>query len=201
MQRECKILKCLLLLEQLRITQEVMRREYLCNSFDSRKMDDDFDLATKRECSICMFDLHFSAIGCSYCPGKYTCLVHAKHLCSCGLNAKYLLFRHDINDLNSLVKALEGDPEAIKKWSEVKLGLTMISNVSREADDFSFPIPVSAPVEPVSSAAASPNLRSSAASEMEGPMVQETQEEPRREKVGASFSEGEVIIILSDDEV
>lgn len=197
MQSECKILKCLLFLGQLRITQEVMRREYLCNSFDSRKMEDDFDLTTKRECIICMFDLHFSAISCSCCPGKYTCLIHAKHLCSCGLNAKFLLFRHDINDLSSLVKALEGDLEAVKKWSEEKIGLTMSSN------DLTVPIAVSAPGEPVSSAAASPNMRSSADAQMERPMVQGTQEvEPRRENIGASSSPGrEVIIILSDDEV
>lgn len=184
---------------KLRITQEVARREYLCNSFDSRKMEDDFDLTTKRECSRCMFDLHLSAIGCLCCPGKYTCLVHAKHLCSCGLNAKCLLFRYDINELNSLVKALEGDIEAVKKWSVEKLGLTMSSNVSREADDITVPVAVSAPVEPVTSAAASPNLRSSAAVQMEGPLVQET-EVKLREHVGASSSEREVVIILSDDD-
>ncbi|KAL3531223.1 hypothetical protein ACH5RR_010545 [Cinchona calisaya] len=112
---------------KLRVKQEDVRREYLCRHLQSRKMDN-FGIQ-KRECSICRYDLHLSAIGCSCSPDRYACLLHAKNLCSCCWTARYLLFRYDINELNILVEALEGKLDAIYRWAKQKLGLRMNSDV------------------------------------------------------------------------
>ncbi|XP_030498614.2 putative lysine-specific demethylase JMJ16 [Cannabis sativa] len=92
-----------------RVLGEDIGRTFLCNSSQIRTMDKTFDATTKRECKICLYDLHFSAAGCPCSEDTYSCLNHAKQLCSsCSWTEKYFLFRHDISELNLLVEALEG---------------------------------------------------------------------------------------------
>ncbi|CAK9138001.1 unnamed protein product [Ilex paraguariensis] len=116
-----------------RVEMERVRREFLCNSSQALKMESSFDATNERECSVCLFDLHLSAVGCHYCsPDKYACLNHAKQLCSCSWGAKFFLFRYDINELTILVEALEGKLSAVYRWARLDLGLALSSYVSKE---------------------------------------------------------------------
>ncbi|KAK7284126.1 hypothetical protein RJT34_18865 [Clitoria ternatea] len=109
------------------IQSESLKRKFLCNSLTSQKMDADFDATCKRECSICLRDLHLSAVGCSCSDDKFACLNHAKHLCSCTWSNKILLYRYEISDLNVLCQALDGKLSAVYKWAKEYLGLTLNS--------------------------------------------------------------------------
>lgn len=82
---------------------------------------DEFDVATKRECSICLYDLYLSGAGCSCSPNRYSCLRHAKQFCSCAWGAKHFFFRYEITELNLLVEALEGNLKAIHSWAKRKV--------------------------------------------------------------------------------
>lgn len=116
-----------------RVEIEQVRRDFLCKSSQSLKMENGFDATSERECSVCFFDLHLSAAGCQYCsPDKYACLNHAKQLCSCSWGAKFFLFRYDITELNILVDALEGKLSAIYRWARLDLGLALSSFVSKD---------------------------------------------------------------------
>lgn len=113
---------------------EQVRRDFLCKSTQSLKMENGFDATSERECSVCFFDLHLSAAGCHHCsPDKYACLNHAKQLCSCSWGAKFFLFRYDITELNILVEALEGKLSAIYRWARLDLGLALSSFVSKDS--------------------------------------------------------------------
>ncbi|KAF8011808.1 hypothetical protein BT93_I0066 [Corymbia citriodora subsp. variegata] len=105
-----------------RVKWESLRREYLCNSSQSKKMDQNFDASTKRECGICHFDLHLSAVSCKCSRDKYSCLDHATLICSCAWTNKVFLFRYEVSELNLLIEALEGKLSAVYKWAKV-LGL------------------------------------------------------------------------------
>ncbi|CAN1765985.1 Putative lysine-specific demethylase JMJ16, partial [Linum perenne] len=113
-----------------RVNTERTRREFLCNSTQTLKMDSNFDAATERECAVCLFDLHLSAAGCRCSPERYTCLNHAKQLCSCASSARYFLFRYEISDLDVLVEALEGKLSAVYRWARSDLGLALTSHVA-----------------------------------------------------------------------
>ncbi|XP_059626030.1 putative lysine-specific demethylase JMJ16 isoform X2 [Cornus florida] len=115
-----------------RVKREGRRMEYLCNSSRLRKMGDDFDATSKRECVTCLFDLHLSATGCPCSPNIYSCLKHAKHLCPCAWSDKFFLFRYAISDLNVLVEALEGKLSAVYRWAKENLGLSLHSYASKE---------------------------------------------------------------------
>ncbi|KAI4364560.1 hypothetical protein MLD38_020634 [Melastoma candidum] len=115
-----------------RVDTERVRREFLCNSLRAVKMENNFDTETERECTICLFDLHLSAVGCPCSPNKFACLNHSKQLCSCPWNFKYFLFRYDLNELGILVDALEGKLSAIYRWARLDLGLALSSFVSKE---------------------------------------------------------------------
>ncbi|KAJ6761588.1 LYSINE-SPECIFIC DEMETHYLASE [Salix koriyanagi] len=108
-----------------RVETERVRRQFLCNSSPALKMESDFDATSERECSVCLFDLHLSAVGCRCSPEKYACLNHAKQLCSCVSGAKFFLFRYDISELNILVEALEGKLSAVYRWARLDLGLAL----------------------------------------------------------------------------
>lgn len=95
----------------------------------SMKMDNDFDADTEKECIICHYDLHLSAVGCQCSPGQYACLMHAKQLCSCAPSTRSLLFRYELHELNLLVEALEGKLSAIHRWANKDLGLALSSYV------------------------------------------------------------------------
>ncbi|KAL2535863.1 putative lysine-specific demethylase JMJ16 [Forsythia ovata] len=105
-----------------RVKLEGIRREHLLNRLlVSRRLEDDSMAATKRECSICLYDLYLSAIGCSCSPNRYACMRHSKQLCSCPWSAKCFYFRYGIEELNSLVAALEGNIKAIHIWAKKKV--------------------------------------------------------------------------------
>lgn len=81
---------------------------------------DEFDITTKRECCICLYDLYLSAASCLCSPNRYSCLRHVKELCSCAWGTKYFYFRYEIAELNVLVEALEGNLKAIHSWAKRK---------------------------------------------------------------------------------
>lgn len=112
---------------------ERMRREFLCSSSQAVKMESNFDAASERECSVCLFDLHLSAAGCHCSPDKYACLNHAKQLCPCAWGDKFFLFRYDISELYILVEALEGKLSSIYRWARLDLGLALSSYVNRDS--------------------------------------------------------------------
>ncbi|KAF7818433.1 putative lysine-specific demethylase JMJ16 isoform X1 [Senna tora] len=116
----------------LRIKSESLKREFLCTSLKSERMDKDYDHATcKRECCICLRDLHLSAVGCPCSMNKFACLNHAKQLCSCAWSDKLILCQYEISELNTLSLALEGQLKAILKWAKDDLGLTLYSVASK----------------------------------------------------------------------
>ncbi|GAA0151899.1 histone modifying enzyme [Lithospermum erythrorhizon] len=116
-----------------RVEMEQARRELVCKSLKALKMESTFDATSERECSVCLFDLHLSAAGCHNCsPDRYACLNHVKEFCSCSWNAKFFLFRYDINELNILVEALEGKLSAVYRWAKLDLGLALSSAISKE---------------------------------------------------------------------
>jgi len=119
-------------LVQERVETERVRRQFLCNSSPTLKMESDFDATSERECSVCLFDLHLSAAGCHCSPDKFACLSHAKQLCSCAWGAKFFLFRYDISELNILLEALEGKLSAVYRWARLDLGLALTSFVSKD---------------------------------------------------------------------
>ncbi|PQM36271.1 putative lysine-specific demethylase JMJ16 isoform X1 [Prunus yedoensis var. nudiflora] len=108
-----------------RLSSEALWRKYLCNSSQSRRMKSNFDATSKKECSICLRDLHFSAAFCPCSADRYSCLLHAKQLCSCAWSDKVFLYRHRIDDLYLLLDALEGKLDAVFKWGKDDLGLAL----------------------------------------------------------------------------
>ncbi|KAK0580538.1 hypothetical protein LWI29_003063 [Acer saccharum] len=115
-----------------RLKSESNRREYLCSSSRSQRMDKNFDVAVKRECCMCLYDLHLSAASCPCSANMYTCLNHVKQLCSCAWSEKIFLFRYEISELNVLVEALEGKLSAVHRWARDYLKLTLHSHVARD---------------------------------------------------------------------
>eukprot|EP00249_Psilotum_nudum_P024703 c29269_g2_i1 orf=563-4357(-) len=90
-----------------RVDMERTRRAGLVNMVQARRMDSAFDAAKEKECFICHYDLHLSAVGCECCPEQYACLVHAELLCACGHAKKFALYRYQMSELDSIVAALE----------------------------------------------------------------------------------------------
>ncbi|WVZ57785.1 hypothetical protein U9M48_008127 [Paspalum notatum var. saurae] len=88
----------------------------------SKKMDKDYD-SVDRECFTCFYDLHLSAISCQCSPDRFACLNHTNLLCSCEMDRKIAFFRYSMEELNTLVAALEGDPTAVCWWGQKHLGL------------------------------------------------------------------------------
>ncbi|XAR61090.1 hypothetical protein NMG60_11034699 [Bertholletia excelsa] len=117
---------------KLRIKQEDTRRKYLCNSSKSQSMEVDFDSDRKRECCTCLYDLHLSAATCLCSPDRYSCLKHAKQLCSCAWSERIFLLRHSMSELNLLVEALEGKLRAVYRWAKGKIGLVVHSDAHRD---------------------------------------------------------------------
>eukprot|EP00252_Welwitschia_mirabilis_P018476 TRINITY_DN4105_c0_g1_i1.p1 TRINITY_DN4105_c0_g1~~TRINITY_DN4105_c0_g1_i1.p1 ORF type:complete len:1382 (-),score=296.77 TRINITY_DN4105_c0_g1_i1:53-4198(-) len=104
-----------------RIEMEQARRDFLAKHLKMRKMDPDFD-TSERECFICFYDLYLSAVGCECCPQRFSCLDHARQLCSCPWARKFLLSRYDIMELEVLTEALERKKDAIYKWASFEFG-------------------------------------------------------------------------------
>ncbi|CAL5406930.1 unnamed protein product [Camellia sinensis] len=119
-----------------RVEMERLRRECFCNHSQAVKMESSFDATTERDCSVCLFDLHLSATGCHCSPERYAWLNHAEQLCSCSWSAKFFLFRYDINELDFLVKALEGKQSAVYRWGKQDLRLALSPYVSKDNPQF-----------------------------------------------------------------
>ncbi len=93
-------------------------------------MSTNFDATSKKECAVCLYDLHLSAAGCQCNTNKFSCLNHAKQLCSCPWSEKKFLFRYEMSELDLLVEALEGKLVAVYKWARENLGLSLHSSAS-----------------------------------------------------------------------
>ncbi|KAB5568254.1 hypothetical protein DKX38_002047 [Salix brachista] len=115
-----------------RVKMEDNRRRFLCTLSHSEKMDKNFDAVSKRECSICFYDLHLSAVRCSCSMDRYSCLNHAKQLCSCAWSEKIFVFRYEISKLNILIEALEGKLSAVYRWAREELKLSLCSYISKD---------------------------------------------------------------------
>ncbi|CAH8343469.1 unnamed protein product [Eruca vesicaria subsp. sativa] len=103
---------------ETRLRMEEGRINALGSGFCLIKMEKDFDSKCERECSKCSYDLHLTAAGCNKCsPGDYACTKHASELCSCGGKGRFILLRYTIDELSSLVRALEGEVEDLKNWA------------------------------------------------------------------------------------
>uniref|UniRef100_A0A803LF96 Uncharacterized protein n=1 Tax=Chenopodium quinoa TaxID=63459 RepID=A0A803LF96_CHEQI len=111
------------LLAQARIRSETRSREYLSSASMSRKMGEAFNGdGRKLECSVCCYDLYMSAVSCPCNHNRYSCLLHAKHFCSCPWTEKIFHFRYEINELNILAEATEGKLAATRIWFKENLG-------------------------------------------------------------------------------
>ncbi|ESQ33774.1 hypothetical protein EUTSA_v10006810mg [Eutrema salsugineum] len=87
------------------------------------KMEKDFDLNCERECFSCYYDLHLSASGCKCSSEEYACLKHSEDLCSCEEKDRFVLVRYTMDELSSLVRALEGESDDLKIWASKVLGI------------------------------------------------------------------------------
>ncbi|CAH8355227.1 unnamed protein product [Eruca vesicaria subsp. sativa] len=101
-----------------RVEMEAERLKELGDGFRLLKMEGDFDIKRERECFLCFYDLHMSAASCKCSPNRFACLTHAKDLCSCESKERFILLRYTLVELRSLVRALEGDSDAIEAWAQ-----------------------------------------------------------------------------------
>ncbi|KAJ4838522.1 hypothetical protein Tsubulata_039157, partial [Turnera subulata] len=115
-----------------RIKFEVNRRTCLCIPSQAQKMDENFDTTSKKECCICFYDLHLSAARCPCSADRYSCLDHAKQLCSCAWSNRIFLFRYKISELDVLVEALEGKLPAVYAWAKDHLKLNICSYMAQK---------------------------------------------------------------------
>ncbi|GFQ07428.1 lysine-specific demethylase jmj18 [Phtheirospermum japonicum] len=83
-----------------------------------KKMEKDFDLDAERECFSCFYDLHLFAACCDCSSEKFACLKHANRVCGCDQdNTRFVLLRHTVDELNTLVRALEGSVDDLEIWA------------------------------------------------------------------------------------
>ncbi|GMI73549.1 hypothetical protein HRI_001024200 [Hibiscus trionum] len=105
------------------VKQESMRREYLCSAIQTKRKEKSLCSTGKKECSICYFDLFLSAVHCPCSADRYSCLNHAKRLCSCPWKEKIFIYPYEISELNILVEAVEGKFSAVYTWAREDLNL------------------------------------------------------------------------------
>ncbi|KAE8660414.1 Transcription factor jumonji family protein / zinc finger family protein, putative isoform 2 [Hibiscus syriacus] len=115
-----------------RVEQEGMRREYLCGSFQTKRKEKNFSSTGKKECSLCYFDLFLSAVHCPCSADRYSCLNHAKQLCSCTWTEKIFLYQYEMSELNVLVEAVEGKFSAVYTWAREDLNLGLHNYTPKE---------------------------------------------------------------------
>ncbi|KAK9083466.1 hypothetical protein Scep_029937 [Stephania cephalantha] len=108
---------------------EHSRREHV-DSSNSVKMDIGFDATSEKECFVCLYDLHLSAVSCLCAPERFACLLHREQLCSGACSGKKFLFRYEIYELNIFIEALEGKLSAVCRWVNLDLGLTLSKYLS-----------------------------------------------------------------------
>ncbi|KAJ8545261.1 hypothetical protein K7X08_017844 [Anisodus acutangulus] len=105
-----------------RIEMEEERLERLLPLVQLQNMDKNFGLKDEQECLSCYYDLHLSAVGCKCSPGQFSCLKHANLMCSCEPENKTVLVRYNMDELNTLVQALEGRLDALELWASKDSG-------------------------------------------------------------------------------
>ncbi|KAF8413477.1 hypothetical protein HHK36_001464 [Tetracentron sinense] len=110
-----------------RVGMEQERRDRLPILLQFQKMERDFDLTYERECFSCFYDLHLYAASCKCSPDRFACLKHANLLCSCEPGQRFILFRYNMDEFDTLVEALEGKSNAVSLWASKVLGLVDIS--------------------------------------------------------------------------
>lgn len=101
---------------QTRIHMEDERLDGLPIGLRRKKMERDSDLKNEKECFQCYYDLHLSAASCICSPEKFACPRHANQICSCEITKKFILVRYSLDELQQLVKALEGNLDALRVW-------------------------------------------------------------------------------------
>lgn len=129
-----------------RVRLEARCREYLSSESQARKMDQSFD-GSKLECSVCCYDLYMSAVSCNCSRTKYSCLVHAKHFCSCPWSKRTFFFRFQLSELNILAEAVEGKLSAARTWINENLGLALHWDKANEDKNGSLMDPLSTSVK------------------------------------------------------
>ncbi|KAG0497186.1 hypothetical protein HPP92_001877 [Vanilla planifolia] len=117
-----------------RVEMERVRRETYCRPSQARKMDRDFDSSNERECFYCFYDLHLSAMGCECSSNRHACLTHAGQLCTCEPSRRFFLFRYSMDELNTMIEALEGCSSAVQQWGSFDMGLVLPSKVTENID-------------------------------------------------------------------
>ncbi|XP_016456757.1 lysine-specific demethylase JMJ18 isoform X1 [Nicotiana tabacum] len=110
-----------------RIEMEKERLERLVPHVRLQNMDRDFGLKDEQECFSCYYDLHLSAVGCKCSPEQFSCLKHANLMCSCKPEDKIILVRYNMDELNTLVQALEGKLGAIELWASKVSGFRSLN--------------------------------------------------------------------------
>lgn len=103
--------------------------EQLPSGLKLQKMEKNFDLDCERECFSCFYDLHSSAVGCKCSPDRFACLKHADDFCSCEIEHRFVLLRYTMDELNTLIEALEGGVEAIRIWASNNFGFSPSSKI------------------------------------------------------------------------
>lgn len=106
---------------------EKERLERLVPHVRLQNMDRDFGLKDEQECFSCYYDLHLSAVGCKCSPEQFSCLKHANLMCSCKPEDKIILVRYNMDELNTLVQALEGKLGAIELWASKVSGFRSLN--------------------------------------------------------------------------
>lgn len=90
-------------------------------------MERDFSLTNERECFSCFYDLHMSVACCKCSSDRFACLKHANLLCDCEQDDRFVLLRYTMDELNTLVEALEGKLDAVQSWASEDLGLGSVN--------------------------------------------------------------------------
>ncbi|MCD7465181.1 hypothetical protein HAX54_000746 [Datura stramonium] len=121
-----------------RIEVEEQRLERLLPHVRLQSMDKSFGLKDEQECFSCYYDLHLSAVSCKCSPEQFSCLKHSNLMCSCEPYNKIVLVRYNMDELNKLVQALEGnDGETHAFWSDQQkhpLGNSLSNEHGRKAN-------------------------------------------------------------------
>ncbi|KAK4491535.1 hypothetical protein RD792_002287, partial [Penstemon davidsonii] len=111
-----------------RVLLEEKRIEFLPKVTRLEKMERDFDSKTEKECLSCFYDLHLSAAYCNCSSDKFACIEHANLICGCDSDNRFVLVRYTIDEMNTLVKALEESMDAIKLWASEDIQLNGNTN-------------------------------------------------------------------------
>ncbi|KAM7524778.1 hypothetical protein LguiA_014680 [Lonicera macranthoides] len=112
-----------------RVAIEEKRIGNLPTHLGFQKMERDFDLTSERECFSCFYDLHMFAAACSNCSSdRFACLRHTSLICSCEPQNRYVLLRYTMDELKTLIEALEGNLDSLKLWASKDLGLVSLND-------------------------------------------------------------------------